>query len=105
MDDEILIHFLLSVLPCPGDWRKREEFCYLHVEEKKTWQEASSICTSKGGHLISIQSDDENEYIYSKYLLISLFYNFNFSFGIIFLPPTLFVGTTRLYFFTFFMIC
>ena len=40
------------------------------VVDKKTWQEASSFCSSKGGHLLSIQSEDENDYIYGKFLFI-----------------------------------
>ena len=59
-------------MPCSGDWKKGPDFCYLAVVEKKTWQAASSFCSSKGGHLLSIQSEDENDYIYGKFLLISV---------------------------------
>ena len=67
--DETITNLLLLVSTCTGDWKKGPEFCYLAVEETKTWQEASSFCSSKGGHLLSIQNQEENDYIYGMFPL------------------------------------
>ena len=56
---------MFSVTTCPVGWVKREEFCYLFVEERKNWQDASSECIKKGGNLVSIRNKEENEFIQS----------------------------------------
>ncbi|RCN38019.1 hypothetical protein ANCCAN_16050 [Ancylostoma caninum] len=37
--------------------------CYVYSNLKTTWVSAESICQYMGGHLISIQSDQENGYV------------------------------------------
>ena len=51
---------------CPKGWIMREEFCYLRVEEKKNWQDASSDCLKKGGNLASIHNKEENDFIFQS---------------------------------------
>ena len=47
----------------------RGEFCYQLVKEEKTWLEANSKCQSYGSHLATINSQDENDFIFSKFPL------------------------------------
>ena len=56
---------MFSVTTCPEGWTRREEFCYLLVEEKKNWEDASSDCKSKGGNLVSIHNKEEDDFIQS----------------------------------------
>ena len=57
-----------TVTTCPDGWVRREEFCYLLVEEFRSWQDASSYCMIKGGNLVSIHNKDEKDFILSKFL-------------------------------------
>jgi hypothetical protein len=52
---------------CPGEWELFEGFCYLVVTNSAVWDKAEKICISKGGHLASIHSDSENNFIQSLY--------------------------------------
>ncbi len=49
---------------CPSGWQKFEGHCYLLVEKFATWANAENDCISKGGHLASIHSADENNFIF-----------------------------------------
>ena len=61
---------VFSVETCPEGWVGRGEFCYLIVREYRTWQEdASNHCKHKGGNLASFHSKEENDFIWSKFLL------------------------------------
>jgi len=54
---------------CPAGWKSMFDSCYQwFYTEMKTWQEAENHCQSFGGHLASIHSEEENEFI-SKTLL------------------------------------
>ncbi|XP_022109148.1 macrophage mannose receptor 1-like [Acanthaster planci] len=53
---------------CPSDpdWYLRGTDCYyisLLVQERRDWNQAEEYCHQKGGHLVSIHSADENNYI------------------------------------------
>lgn len=39
----------------------------MKVQEKRSWQGANDDCVGKGGHLVSVHSDDENEFIRGNY--------------------------------------
>jgi hypothetical protein len=41
-------------------------YCYLFVQEAKTWYDAESACVEINSHLASIHSLDENEFIDRK---------------------------------------
>jgi len=45
---------------CP---KEMPNSCYLFVEEKKTWAGAQQYCMGKRGHLVAIESWDENNYL------------------------------------------
>ena len=49
---------------CPSGWQEFEGHCYLLVEKFATWANAENDCISKGGHLASIHSADENNFIF-----------------------------------------
>ncbi len=48
---------------CPSGWQEFEGHCYLYVANWVTWTEAENDCISKGSHLASIHSEDENTFI------------------------------------------
>ncbi len=51
---------------CPaGGWELFEGHCYLLVESIATWTDAEKDCNNKGGHLASIHSEDESNFIRS----------------------------------------
>jgi hypothetical protein len=50
---------------CPSGWREFENRCYLLVTSAAIWEDAELDCSSKGGHLASIHSADENSFIHS----------------------------------------
>ncbi len=50
---------------CPGEWVQFEGYCYLVVNNTAVWDKAEKNCISKGGHLASIHSADENSFIHS----------------------------------------
>ncbi len=56
-----------SVSSCPSDWIEFQGHCYLYVEYLETWVKAENDCKSKGGHLASVHSADENSFIYNRW--------------------------------------
>jgi hypothetical protein len=52
---------------CPGGWILFDGHCYLMVESDTTWAAAEKDCNDKGGHLASIHSADENNFIHSLF--------------------------------------
>lgn len=52
---------------CPNGWNQFKNKCY-RVTEKATWfNESVQICEAWGSHLVSIHSDEENDFVYSLY--------------------------------------
>ena len=53
-----------SVASCPAGWEEFEGSCYLMVSTGTYyWQNAENYCKSKGGHLASIHSKAEGDFI------------------------------------------
>ena len=49
---------------CPPDWDLFKERCYLWVDNHtKTWFDAENFCQTQGGHLVSIETKEVNEYL------------------------------------------
>jgi hypothetical protein len=48
-----------------GGWQEFEGHCYQLVKSFETWAQAEKDCNNKGGHLASIHSADENNFIHS----------------------------------------
>ena len=53
---------------CPSGWQLFESRCYLvGLESSVTWADAEKDCINKGGHLASIHSAAERNFIHSLY--------------------------------------
>nr|XP_006811675.1 PREDICTED: macrophage mannose receptor 1-like [Saccoglossus kowalevskii] len=52
---------------CPqcGTWTENEDHCYIIIKIEKNWPEAWFECTRYGGYLLTISSQEENDYIHS----------------------------------------
>ncbi|XP_060562827.1 oxidized low-density lipoprotein receptor 1-like [Ruditapes philippinarum] len=58
---------LLNVLinyKCPSDWTKYSSYCYLFVDEEKTFSEARAHCKRLGATLPDIENEAENTFIH-----------------------------------------
>jgi hypothetical protein len=51
---------------CPSGWQEFRGHCYLFVSKVATWADAEKDCNNKEGHLASIHSADESNFIHSK---------------------------------------
>lgn len=51
--------------PCTEGFELRGGSCYLKIEERRDWQSAEAECVSRGGHLASVDSDDEADAVAS----------------------------------------
>ena len=52
-----------SVASCPDGWEEFEGSCYLLIESVQNWQDAENDCILRGGHLASIHSKAEGDFI------------------------------------------
>jgi len=48
---------------CPGTWQMFDSHCYKFSEDHVTWSEAEGRCQEEGGHLTSIVSEEENQFL------------------------------------------
>merc|ERR1712227_853186 len=49
---------------CESDeWESFKTNCYFHSSEFKGWEDAESDCRQRGGHLTSIHSDEEHDFL------------------------------------------
>ncbi|CAH1777409.1 unnamed protein product [Owenia fusiformis] len=57
-----------SLTECPEGfiYQRSLRSCYLFVKEKVTWEEAKSSCSSKGAHMIAIESEKEQKFLERK---------------------------------------
>ena len=54
---------LISVV-CPSEWKLFESHCYRLFENKLSWPAAEVHCQQEKGHLTSINSNGENNFLY-----------------------------------------
>jgi len=52
---------------CPDGWEQFDRHCYLVVLTGATWANAEADCKTKGGHLASVHSVEENDFIHLLY--------------------------------------
>ncbi|XP_026139822.1 brevican core protein isoform X2 [Carassius auratus] len=52
---------------CEPDWEKFQGFCYKHFTKRQKWEVAEQHCRMCGGHLVSVMSPEEQEFINDKY--------------------------------------
>uniref|UniRef100_A0A8C5CCV6 CD209 antigen-like protein C n=1 Tax=Gadus morhua TaxID=8049 RepID=A0A8C5CCV6_GADMO len=48
---------------CPEGWRKFENACYHHSDQKKSWNNGRNDCIKKGGDLVVIDSSQEQKFL------------------------------------------
>ncbi len=52
-----------TMFSCPDDWVKYDGHCYYGALEEFTWTEAENECILLGGHLASIHSQAEQDFV------------------------------------------
>ncbi|XP_025095058.1 low affinity immunoglobulin epsilon Fc receptor-like [Pomacea canaliculata] len=55
----------LSEQQCPRSWTQFEESCYIMPDQAVTWLEAKELCLEIGGHMVEVDSADENNFLLS----------------------------------------
>ncbi|KAM4572931.1 aggrecan core protein isoform 2-T2 [Odontesthes bonariensis] len=50
---------------CPEGWMEFRGSCYFHSEKRKTWSEAEQRCQEFNSHLVSINSQEEQQFVNS----------------------------------------
>ena len=63
-----MIRFFVSSLVCPSgyDYDTNTGVCYGYVDNKLDWETAAQECDKNGGHMPSIQSDEDNEFVWNN---------------------------------------
>ncbi|KAK6969997.1 C-type mannose receptor 2, partial [Biomphalaria glabrata] len=51
---------------CGQGWIQYKNYCYLLVQSNLTWSEAKSKCLQRSSELTSINSQEENQFIFSR---------------------------------------
>lgn len=51
-------------LPCPNGWTQNEERCYFFSDTQATWNDSQSNCSSFGGSLVTMESQQEMDFIH-----------------------------------------
>ncbi|XP_069583782.1 brevican core protein isoform X2 [Ranitomeya imitator] len=57
----------INVDKCLEDWDTFQGFCYKHFYDRKSWEEAETHCREYGGHLVSIVTPEEQDFVNNKY--------------------------------------
>ncbi|KAM3918680.1 brevican core protein [Leptodactylus fuscus] len=57
----------INVDKCLEDWDTFQGFCYKHFFDRKRWEEAETHCREYGGHLVSIVTPEEQDFVNNKY--------------------------------------
>ncbi|CAJ1063096.1 brevican core protein [Xyrichtys novacula] len=52
---------------CEPGWEKFQGFCYRHFTTRQSWEAAEQHCRMCGGHLLSVMTPEEQDYINEKY--------------------------------------
>ena len=55
--------FLFLGISCPQGWRAFDDYCYLASSQVLTWSQARDFCIEKGGELVKITSERENDFV------------------------------------------
>ncbi|XP_018012021.1 macrophage mannose receptor 1 [Hyalella azteca] len=53
---------------CPEGWTLYQDFCYYASQEEMSWTAAENQCSNQGGHLASVTSWPEQDYIHTHVL-------------------------------------
>ncbi|XP_074540337.1 brevican core protein [Halichoeres trimaculatus] len=52
---------------CEPGWEKFQGFCYQHFSIRQSWEAAEQHCRMCGGHLLSVMTPEEQDYINDRY--------------------------------------
>jgi len=52
-------------VPCPAGWKSFNSHCYKVFKERRSWADAAERCVEEGGELASIESSQENDFIFT----------------------------------------
>ena len=64
---EITLPYLLIDHLCLEGWKHWNDYCYKFIREENSirWTKAEENCKHLGGHLVSIENKDEDNFIHS----------------------------------------
>ncbi|XP_018429430.1 PREDICTED: brevican core protein [Nanorana parkeri] len=57
----------INVEKCPDEWDSFQGFCYRHFYDRKSWEEAETHCRDFGGHLVSVVTPEEQDFVNNQY--------------------------------------
>ncbi|KAG7221170.1 hypothetical protein INR49_017489 [Caranx melampygus] len=60
---------------CEPGWEKFQGFCYRHFTKRQSWEAAEQHCRMCGGHLISVMTPEEQDYINSKTWKLNMWFS------------------------------
>ena len=69
----IFYHLFFSCLSpadldvCEPGWEKFQSFCYRHFAKRQSWEAAEQHCRMCGGHLLSVMTPEEQDYINGRF--------------------------------------
>ncbi|KAM6959192.1 CD209 antigen-like protein C [Aplochiton taeniatus] len=52
--------------PCPEGWESVRQRCYLFSQDRRDWISSQYHCTSLGGSLVMVRSEDEQVFLWNK---------------------------------------
>ncbi|XP_062856759.1 aggrecan core protein [Trichomycterus rosablanca] len=55
-----------AVSGCADGWEEFKGSCYIHFSERKTWESAEQHCQELDSHLVSITSQEEQDFVNNK---------------------------------------
>lgn len=55
--------FCSDLEECEPGWFKFQGFCYQHFSKRLSWEAAEQHCRLCGGHLISVMTPEEQDYV------------------------------------------
>jgi len=59
----VCVFVCVAVQGCAEGWLEFKGSCYLHFAERDTWSEAEQRCQEVNAHLVSIGSQEEQQFV------------------------------------------
>lgn len=56
-------HVSVRFSSCPSKWKAKENACYYFSSGTKSWSESLLYCIGQSAHLVSVESDEEQEFL------------------------------------------
>ncbi|KAJ3592228.1 hypothetical protein NHX12_007356, partial [Muraenolepis orangiensis] len=61
--DKLLMESVKRKTTCPEGWNKFENACYRHSDVANSWEHGRKDCIERGGHLVIIDSSQEQKFL------------------------------------------